>query len=144
MNINFSTVVDYVKNLFPAKSMPVPPSDNPQMDARVLAYLSGGNVFYTRAMDGRTYLYFFTSFEEDIKLAKYVMRSNGLKPREHESRYFFDKSVVLRVPRSEIKPGLPVRDFVDTVLVCTNAYPDLPKIEARINQIRQKMNQKVK
>lgn len=144
MKVSFNTVVSYVKNLLPVRSMAVPSSDNPQMDARVLAYLSGGNVFYTRAMDGRAYLYYFTSFEQDIELAKYIMRSNGLKPREHKTRYFFDRSVVLRVPRSEIKPGMSVRAFVDRIFVCTNAYPDLQQIDARINQIKQKMNQNVK
>ena len=84
MNINFSTVVDYIKNLFPSKSAPVEPSDNPKMDACVLACLATGNVFYTRAMDGRTYLYYFTSFDKDVELAKkaykeYPTMINGIK-----------------------------------------------------------------
>lgn len=144
MKVCFNTVVDYVKNLLPVWSMSIAPSDNPQMDARVLAYLSGGNVFYTQATDGRTYLYYFTSFEQDIELAKYIMRSNGLKPREHGTRYFFFKSVVLRVPRSEIKPGTPVKAFVDDILVNKNAQPNLPQVDGRIDQIRQKMNQNTK
>ncbi len=144
MNINFSAVVDYVKNLFPSKSAPVEPSDNPKMDACVLACLATGNVFYTRAMDGRTYLYYFTSFDEDVELAKYIMRSNGLKPREHETRYFFDKTIVLRIPRSELKVGMPGRDFVDDVLINANVRFDRAAVDMRINQIKQKMNQNVK
>lgn len=144
MNINFSTVVDYVKRLFPVASARIVPSDNPAQDARLLAFLASGNVFFLRATNGLTYLYFVPTMEENLALGRYIMCSNGLKPREHLSAYFWGQTPVLRVPRREIKSGTAAKAFVDNVLENANLKFDASFVNGRIEQIRKKMNQNVK
>lgn len=136
MSLSYKTVVEYVKNLFPGAA-PVAPSDNPQIDAQVVAYKSS-NRFYISASNGCHYWYCFVD-EGDIPLVKYILRSNGVQASAHNSRYFFGREPVLRVRTSKLARVPAGRAFVDLVMGIDESKLNVPQITLRINQIQQKM-----
>lgn len=136
MKLSFSTVIEYVKDLMP--TFPVPVSDNPKLDAAVLRSVVLRDVFYIQANNGKSYLYVFPKNEEDFPLIKYILRSNGLKARKHMSRYYYDRTPVLRVPFAETRKDGRPREFTD-MLTGQTSWASQEQIAARINHLRQKV-----
>ena len=92
MNMKFSTVVEYVKNLFPGRAPAV--SDNPAADALALSFLAQGVPFYTVAGNGLSYWYCFVYNPENRVLVKQILRDNGIKFSEHKSNYDYRFDVI--------------------------------------------------
>ena len=136
MKLSFSTVIEYVKDLLP--TFPVPVSDNPKLDAAVLRSIVLRDVFYIQANNGKDYLYVFPKNEEDFPLIKYILRSNGLKSHRHMSRYYYDRTPVLRVPFAETRKYGRPREFTD-MLMGQTSWASQEQIAARINLLRQKV-----
>lgn len=137
MDVSYKTVVNYVKNLFPGIAL-VAPSDNPQLDAKVINQLST-NKFYTVASNGYRYWYCFVD-DADIPVARYVLRSNGVRVSVHNSRYFCGREPVLRVRTTDLDKNPNAKKFVDSVMKL--GFPTeegVSMIQARVKQIRQKM-----
>ncbi len=137
MNLSFSTVIEYVKDLLPTFTVPV--SDNPKLDAAVLRSVVLRDVFYIRANNGKSYLYVFPKNEEDFPLIKYILRSNGLKSHRHMSRYYYYRTTpVLRVPFAAARKYGRPREFTD-MLMGQTSWASQEQTMARINQLRQKV-----
>lgn len=136
MKLSFSTVIEYVKDLMP--TFPVPVSDNPKLDAAVLRSVVLRDVFYIKANNGKSYLYVFPKNDEDFPLIKYILRSNGLTPRRHISRYYYERTPVLRVPFAETRKDGRPREFTD-MLMGQTSWASQEQIAARINLLRQKV-----
>ena len=136
MKLSFSTVVEYVKDLLPTFTVPV--SDNPKLDAAVLRSVVLRDVFYINANNGKSYLYVFPKNESDFSLIKYILRSNGLNPRKHMSRYYYERTPVLRIPFAETRKNGRPREFTD-MLTGQTACASQDQIAARINYLRQKV-----
>ena len=136
MELSFSAVVEYVKDLLPTFSVPV--SDNPKLDAAVLRSVVLRDVFYINANNGKSYLYVFPKNESDFPLIKYILRTNGLKPRKHMSRYYYERTPVLRVPFAETRKDGRPREFTD-MLMGQTSWDSQEQIMARINLLRQKV-----
>ena len=136
MKLSFSTVIEYVKDLLP--TFPVPVSDNPKLDAAVLRSVVLRDVFYIQAYNGKSYLYVFPKNEEDFPLIKYILRSNGLKSHRHMSRYYYDRTPVLRVPFAATRKDGRPREFTDMLMGQKICMPQ-EQIDARIYYLRQKM-----
>lgn len=144
MKLSFTAVVEYVKELVPAFG-PLPiSSESPFEDAEVLAHISGGRAFHLTANNGRSYLYIFPRGEENMRLAKYILRSNGLRPRLHMSRYYYNKTPVLRVPYSEFSNSPERNSFVDNVLSVSVVDLKKDRVETRVKILQQKLQQKTK
>ena len=134
----FSTVVEYVKNLFPGCApAQVVPSDDPALDAAVLATLST-DTFYVTAHNGGNYWYCFTS-RKNMPVAKYILASNGINTSEHNSRYFYDRTPVLRVRTAWLNTHPQARKFVNDVMHADVEKVSREQIDLRIAQIRQKV-----
>lgn len=136
MKKSYKTVVDYVKNLFPGVA-PIAPSDNPQLDAMVINQLST-NKFYTVASDKHRYWYCFVD-DADIPVARYVLRSNGVKTTVHNSHYFFEREPVLRVRTAYLDKNPNARKFVESVMESGLSVTSEKLVQTRIEQIRQKV-----
>lgn len=136
MKLSFSTVIEYVKDLLP--TFPVPVSDNPKLDAAVLRSVVLRDVFYIKANNGKSYLYVFPKNEEDFPLIKYILRSNGLKSHRHMSRYYYDRTPVLRVPFAATRKDGRPREFTD-MLMGQTSWVSQEQIAARISLLRQKV-----
>lgn len=136
MKLTFSTVVEYVKDLLPTFNVPL--SDNPKLDAAVLRSIELRSAFYTCANNGKDYLYIFPKNEADFPLIKYILRSNGLNPRKHMSRYYYERTPVLRVPFAETRKNGRPREFTD-MLTGQTTWASQEEITTRINQLRQKV-----
>ena len=92
-------VVDYVKDLQPVNYDCAAFAD-PVKDAVALFALLNGNVNYFYARNGNKYLYCFISNEENIDVAKFILKSNGMNPKLHISRYYPEPMLAFRVPES--------------------------------------------
>lgn len=136
MKKSYKTVVGYVKNLFPGVA-PIAPSDNPQLDAMVINQLST-NKFYTVASDKHRYWYCFVD-DADIPVARYVLRSNGVKTTVHNSHYFFEREPVLRVRTAYLDKNPNARKFVESVMELGLSVTSEKLVQTRIEQIRQKV-----
>ena len=132
----YSAVVEYVKNLFPGRA-PVEPSDNPKLDAEVLASLAT-DVFFTTARNGGRYWYCFTRVC-DRSVAKYILASNGIDPSLHKSRFYYEPTPVLRVRMSKLNNNMAARKFVENVMDADTSNVDKVRINARIAEIKQRM-----
>lgn len=113
----FQVVVEYVKNLVPTykNNFYVQPSNNPEKDAKSLVYLTLGSSFFTVARNNREYFYCFVNSENDTDVIRYILRSNGMTPRLHKSRFYNRRDKVLRVPVSSIKNNKIAWDFTSLV-----------------------------
>ncbi len=105
LSSKFHTVVDYVKNLVPTfqNKFYVPESTNPEMDAKALLYLTSYRAFFTYARNSKEYFYCFTQSEEDMRLVKYILRTNGINPSSHYSRFYGTPEKALRTRVKNIK-----------------------------------------
>lgn len=136
MNLSYNAVVEYVKNLLPV-SKSVVTSDNPKLDAQVVAFLSG-NKFYTIASDKHRYWYCFVE-EDKIPFVKYVLHSNGVNATKHNSRYFYGHEPVLRIRTARLNKTHAGKQFVDLVMQTENSKLNEDVIQNRINLIKQKV-----
>ena len=137
MNISFSTVVDYVQNLIP-NVKPVAPTENRDADMDVLAYLAIDS-FYVTARNGGHYWYYLTN-PVNIELARYILRSNGIKPQTHKTHYiFYNKQTVLRVRYSDLKKNENAKQFVDAMMQTDVFDVKHAAVDARMNLIKQRM-----
>jgi len=143
MNMKFSTVVEYVKNLFPGRT-PVVTSDNPTADAIALSYLAHGVPFYTVAGNGISYWYCFVYDTDEREIAKRILRSNGIKFAEHKSNYFRDGAIVLRTRRSYLRKNPNALQFVENVMRYNAFTVNKGIAEKRVAEIRTRMEQKMK
>lgn len=143
MKLSFSTILEYVKELLPLDNAVVS-SDNPELDARVLVFLSWGDVFYTKARNGHSYLYVFPTKLKDYGVVKYIMRTNGLQPYEHLSSYYSVKATALRSPCRGFWEKPDVRKFADSLIHIAPGDLDFGEVENRIKVLKQKMGQKIK
>ena len=143
MNMNFSTVVEYVKNLFPGRA-PAVVSDNPKADALAVVYLSQGVPFFTTAGNGLSYWYCFVYRPENRTIVKRILRMNGIKFAEHKSNYFRDGSIVLRVRKSFLNKNPGALSFVENVMQHNPVHLDDALAEKRVAEIRERMRQKTK
>lgn len=138
MNLSWQTVVSYVKNLFPDNA-PVRVSDNPRADARVVAYICSGDVFYMNQMGGDKYWQVFVTNVKDVDLVRYILRSNGLNPKASRA------GMMMSVRVSDVKNNSAACKFMDMVLNQTVDAKDYDAINKRIGYVRQIMaNQKAK
>ncbi len=136
MNISYNTIVEYIKNLFPSKA-PIDPSDNPTLDADTLAYILDDK-FYTVARNGHKYWYGFTD-KQYIKLAKYILHSNGVMATTHNSHFYFVKQPVLRVRTSKLANTPNAQNFINSVMEIDTIKSNSTQIKNRILQINQKI-----
>lgn len=136
MKISFQSVVEYVKDLCPLTSLPVV-SVNPQLDAETLAYMATDK-FYTVATNGGKYWYYATD-EQDMDVAQYILRSNGIRAQKHNSHVAILGLPVLRVGMSHLKRVNGGRGFVDNVMHIVPKKLDEKQICGHIEQIRQKI-----
>ncbi len=139
MKLSFSATVEYVRDLIPTFATKISPSDNPNADAAVLSHIAAGRVFFTTANNGLKYLYVFPCNPEYFELAKYIMRSNGLKPRTHLSRFFHGRTPTLRVPYQQIKKNENAILFARSVINVSAFKKDITDIKSRIDILQQKM-----
>lgn len=144
MKLSFSTVIEYVKELLPVIGPSVAVSDNPSADVVLLTLLSAGRIMPLTANNGRSYLYVFPCRYEDFELVKYVLRSNGLTPREHMSHYYYDRTPALRVSYKQIEAKPALRNFVRALTDADFMKLDRKLAEDRLLEVRKNMGQKVK
>ncbi len=133
----FSTVVEYVKNLFPGRAAVVVPSDNPKLDAEVLSSLAT-DLFYTNTPGGGRDWYCFTRVC-DMPIAKYILASNGIDPAKYGRRFLCNPTPMFRVRMSELHNNLSARDFVERVMDVDAGKMDMVRVNTRIAEIRQKL-----
>ena len=133
----FSTVVEYVKNLFPGRAPVVVPSENPKLDADALATIAS-DAFYTVARNGCRYWYCYVPVP-DMRVARYLLMCNGVCPSKHKSRYFYNPTPVLRFRMSYLENNKQAKDFIDSVMEADDAKMDKAKVQARIAEVRQKV-----
>lgn len=133
----FSTVVEYVKNLFPGHAPVVVPSDNPKLDAEVLSSLAT-DLFYTNTLGGGRDWYCFTRVC-DMPIAKYILASNGIDSAKYGRRFLCNPTPMFRVRMSELHNNLSARDFVERVMDVDAGKIDMVRVNARIAEIRQKL-----
>ncbi|MDW2958192.1 MAG: hypothetical protein R8M37_00045 [Alphaproteobacteria bacterium] len=143
MNMNFNTVVEYVKNLFPGRA-PVAVSDNPCADAMALSHLAQGGMFFTTASNRISYWYCFIYNAQERNIAKQILRSNGIKFSEHRSNYYRDGSIVLRVRSSYLRKNPNALRFIENVMQHNPIKLDDGVAEKRIAEICAGMKQKTK
>lgn len=143
MNMKFSTVVEYVKNLFPGRA-PVAISDNPHADAITLAYLAQRVPFYVVARNGVSYWYCFIYNPKKRMVAKQILRNNGIKFEEHKSGYYSDETIVLRARASYLRKNPNALRFVEDVMQHNPIKLDKSMVEKRIAEICARMKQKSK
>lgn len=136
MKASYKTVVNYVKNLFPGVA-PVASSDNPQLDAMVVYSLTSLRL-YIVARNGHRYWYCFVN-QADIPVARYILRSNGVRVETHNSYYSFGREPVLRVRTAYLTQNPNAKKFVDSVDKLDRTMIDDGLVKSRIEQIRQKM-----
>lgn len=140
MDVSFKTVVEYVKNLFPGIA-PVQVSENPQLDAAAVARLANEK-FYIWASNGMLYWYCFVPVE-DIPVARYLLKANGINIKKHNSRYarafYLSKMPVLRVLVSDLEKNPAAKDFVDCVMKKTLSEVATDAVTQRVNDLRKKV-----
>ncbi len=144
LKYGFKMVVDYVQNLLPKYEV-VPPSDNPDADVNVLAYMAAGNSFFIKESNDKDYWYFVPKRMFDEAVAKYIMQSNGLNPQKYKSTFLYPyKTDVFRVPVTKLSKSKTVTEFVIRVVVAMPAKLDVNKVHARIDEIKKILNQNTK
>ena len=135
-------VADYVKDLSPKnKNFYADTSGfaDPQRDARALFKLLSGNVNYLYARNGNRYLYCFVHNEANIDIAKFILKSNGMKPRLHVSSYYAEPMLALRVPESDFKNCETAAAFKNTLLNHRMNFCVEDVAISRLQEIRQHM-----
>lgn len=136
MNLSYKAVVQYVKNLFPGTA-PVAVSDNPQLDAQVLAYLSSDK-FYMVASNGHRYWYCFVE-NDNIPVAQYVLHSNGVRAKSHITRYYSEREPVVRVRVAHLRRNLAASNFINAVMLVQESKINEAVVRSRIEQIKQRV-----
>lgn len=132
-------VVDYVKDLRPVNYDCAAFAD-PVKDAVALFALLNGNVNYFYARNGNKYLYCFISNEENIDVAKFILKSNGMNPKLHISRYYPEPMLAFRVPASDFKNNNTAAAFKQNLLDYRMIYPMRDGTAlSRLQEIRQRM-----
>ena len=136
MKMSFNTVIEYVKNLLPGYA-PVAVSDNPQLDAQVLAKLAS-NYTYVEASNGHRYWYYFVPVQ-DLKFAQCILRDNGINARRHNSRYYYSLYPVLRVRSKYLRANPAAAKFVKSIMSTDPRTFDEAQVIERMQQLRQKV-----
>ena len=132
MKLSWQFVVQYVKNLFP-DNVPVCVSDNPAADARVVAHVCAGDVFYMNQINGEKYWQVFVANLKDIDMVRYILRSNGLNPK------LFRAGMLMSVRVSDVRNNPNARKFMDMVLNHNVDVAEYDAVIKRMQNIRQKM-----
>lgn len=136
-------VVDYAQNLIPVHKNSrfyVQESKTPIKDAEALFCLINGNTFCEYARNGSQYLYCFLFDEKDIKLAKYILQSNGIKPRLHISRYYNTPVLALRARVTDIENNARAKEFMSYLMKQRSDFRINSKLAtAHLEQIQQKI-----
>ena len=132
MKLSWQTVVAYVKNLFP-NNAPVRATDNPQADAKMIAHIAGGDVFYVTQRNGEKYWRLFVGNIMDVELVRYVLRSNGLNPKQSNAGMMF----VVRC--ADVKNNPNAIKFMDMVINHNVAAHERDMVAGRAQYIRNLM-----
>ena len=135
MNLSFRAFVNWVKDLDAAIKTPAP-SDNPGLDKAVLASLAT-DILYVRARNGERYWYYVTD-KQNIDVAKYMLRSNGVSVSEHNSRYYEFKRPVLRVRTDRLHAVPATKNFVSDIMGQKSTL-GADVVQYRIQQIKNKI-----
>lgn len=136
MDITYNTIINKIQNLFTQQTS-VTPSDNPQLDADTLAYILNDK-FYTVARNGHRYWYGFTD-KQYIKLAKYILHSNGVMATTHNSHFYIVTQPVLRIRTSKLANTPNAQNFINSVMEIDTIKSSSTQIKNRILQINQKI-----
>ncbi|MDW2995440.1 MAG: hypothetical protein R8M71_00530 [Alphaproteobacteria bacterium] len=133
-------VVDYVKDLRPVKNVDCGAFADPVKDAVALFALLNGNVRYFYARNGKKYLYCFINNDANIDVAKFILKSNGMNPKLHISRYYPEPMLAFRVPASDFKNNNTAAAFKQNLFDYRMIY-DMRNGAAlsRLQEIRQHM-----
>ena len=111
MKQKFYAVIDYVKNLFPGCA-PVARSNTAYMDARVLSKMAL-ETSYVDVADKHKFWYCCVKCD-DLPVARYIMRSNGLNVSQHYS--LSNNSWFLRVRADYVAKDPSRIIFINTVM----------------------------
>lgn len=136
-------VVDYVQNLVPVyknTKLNIQESNTPEMDAQALFLLLNGQTFCEYARNGNKYLYCFVFDARDLKTAEYILRSNGINPRLHLSRYYNTPDLAFRVPVLDIENNAKAHRFKESLVGLRTDYKMDKNAILHLDQIRQKVN----
>lgn len=139
----FRVVVDYVQNLVPAykdTKFNIQQSTTPEMDAQALFRLLNGHTFCEYARNGKQYLYCFVFDAKDLKTAEYILRSNGIKPRLHLSRYYNTPDLAFRVPVLDIENNVKAHKFKESLMGLRTGFNMDKNAILHLDQIKQKVN----
>lgn len=133
MNLSWQFVVRYVKNLFPDNA-PVAISDNPDADARVVAHVCSGDVYYiNNQINGEKYWQVFVANLKDVELVRYILRSNGLKPK------LFRAGMLMSVRVADTQNNPKAQQFMEMVLNHNIDVAERDAVMMRVQNVRQKM-----
>lgn len=127
-------VVDYVKNLF-SKCVPVARSNSMYMDARVLSQMAL-DASYIDVNDKHKYWCCCVNYS-DIPVARYIIRSNGLKVSQHYS--LSNNSWFLRVRDAHVAKEPSRRVFISAVMDKEQGILNEDRYKSHLNIVRQRM-----
>lgn len=134
MKESFKIVVSYVKNLFPGYA-PVGRSNSMYMDAMLLSKMALGTS-YIDVDDKHKYWDCCVKFD-DLSVARYIMRSNGLKVSQYYSKSH--NSWVLRVRADHVAQDPCRRLFINTVMDKELGILNEDMYKSHLNIVRQRM-----
>lgn len=127
-------VVDYVKNLF-SKCVPVARSNSMYMDARLLSQMALDTA-YVDVDDKHKYWCCRVNYS-DIPVARYIIRSNGLKVSQHYS--LSNNSWFLRVSADCVAKDPSRRVFISAVMAKELGILNEDEYKSHLGIVRQRM-----
>lgn len=107
-------------------------------DARLLS-LMASDVKYIRASNNVYYWYFFASDDNDLPVAKYLLRRNGIKAKLHNSHYSYVRHPILRAMRSDIIKSDARRAFIDSIKPMYMPHAEIHDFEKQLMALRAKL-----
>lgn len=134
MKRKFNTVIDYVRNLFPGYA-PVEASNSTYMDAMLLQKMAL-ETSCIDVNDEHKYWDCCVKFD-DLSIARYIMRSNGLKVSQYYSKSH--NSWVLRVRADRVAKEPSRRVFINTVIDKELGILNEDMYKSHLNIVRQWM-----
>lgn len=137
-------VVDYVQDLITMhqdKNFYEIKSNTPEKDAQALFYLLNGHAFCDYARNGNKYLYcfLFGDSEQDLRVAKYILRSNGIKPRLHLSYYYSEPVLAFRARIFDIENNDKANVFKENLMKLRTEFNIDKNAVRHLEQIKQKV-----
>lgn len=111
-------------------------------DSKILSQLAKDALFL-RASNGKDYYYYFPKGRTNIGVAQYLLRRNGISAKKHNSKYYYEGCLVLRVPKNTVYRNAKLKTFIESIDVDTNYFDD-DKLQLLLRKVCQQMKGNVK